>query len=71
VSETFAEIAGRRHERKAWRECRRAFAFHQCLQSVIEPNVFETVVTFSERVRNRVGELMGLTENGPLLREDK
>ena len=48
-----------------------AFAFHQRLQSVIEKNVSETVLTLGERVRNCVGELMGLTENWPFLGEDK
>ena len=60
-------IAGRKHKRQTWRERWRIFVFHKCLQTVVEPHVFHAVVIFREEVRNRVRELVRLTEDRPFL----
>ena len=43
------------------------FAFHECLQPVVKSRVFHAIVVFCEDVRNRVRELVRLTEYWPFL----
>jgi hypothetical protein len=66
-AEAFIAIAGRKHKRQTWRKRWRIFVFHDCLQPVVEPHVFHPLVVFRKDVRNRVRELVRLTEYRPFL----
>src|SRR5262245_20228999 len=66
-TEALVAIAGRKHKRDTRCERWRIFAFHKCLQTVVEPHVFHAVSVFRKDVRNRVRELVRLTENRPFL----
>ena len=66
-AEALVAIAGRKHKRQTRRERWRIFVFHKCLQTVVEPHVFHAVIVFRKEVRNRVRELVCLTEDRPFL----
>src|SRR5262249_43814054 len=66
-TEPLVAIAGWKYKRETRRKRWHIFAFHRCLQTVVEPHVFDPVVIFRKEVRNRVGELVCLTEDRPFL----
>src|SRR4030095_13884527 len=66
-TETLVLIASRKNERETRSERRGVFVFHECLKPVVKPYVFNAFVVFCEDVRNRVRELVSLTENRPFL----
>src|SRR5215216_2691724 len=66
-AEALGLVAGRKHKRQTRRERWRISVLHECLQTVVKPHVCHAVVVFRKDVRNRVRELVCLTEYRPFL----
>ena len=47
-AEAFIAIAGRKHKRQARRERWRILVFHERLQTVVKPHVFQAVIIFGK-----------------------